>query len=294
MFKRVAVILAIRSISAQVSTAADLTEAPGGKLNEKDPGSLPVTLQIGDLISGPATVKTAAGDTLVLSADGVLEVQEPEDDVEFFFLKQGGLRGEIGDKTRIAIPTGWIGVGTGKTAEIYARTTDAVRGYVQVRRGIALLQYRPIPGGFPEYAFLLTDGQGVEVWSPSPGNAAFMTDQDNPSAVQLSAQVTRGTDVTLWIPKASAGGMIQEDGGARTLVYSEGGSWKGEDIRGEIRVSGALTDNAVLGPGVLVRINNSTGRVEGKGVDFDIIPRDISLTSEFTSVATSNFFGTGN
>jgi hypothetical protein len=298
MLKRFAFIAAILAISSLVAGAAELTEAPGGKLNGEAAASLPAKLQAGDMISGPATIKTAAGETLLLSDDGMLEVKESQEEgKELFFVKAGSLRGQIGSGTSIAIPTGWLEAPKGQTVEFYARTMDAARGYVEVRHGTGVVVYEASAGaeGFPSYSFLLTDGQGIEIWSPSQGNVGFMTSQNNPGDVAVSAQVTSVTEIRLLLPKATAGEMVQEDNGAKTLVRSEAGSWKGGEVRGEIYLHGEKTDVAVLGPGTFVRIDNITGKVLSFAeVGFEIIKRAISLTSEFTAVAASNFFGLSN
>lgn len=297
MLKRVAFVFLLLGVAGFVASAAELTEAPGGQLNQEDPGKLPATLKPGDVIHGPATVKTAAGETLLLGNDGILVVQESDNDVELFYLKAGSLRGEIGEKTNVAVPTGWLASPKGQTVKFYARAIDSARGFVEVLDGAGVVVYKGTPGreGYPVYSFLLTTGQNIEIWSPSAGDVGFMSGQANPGEIVLAAQVTATTEVKLWIPKATAGELIQEDSGQKTLVRSEAGSWKGGQIRGEIRVSGELKDNAILGPGTFVRIDNPTGKILSfSEVKFDIIKRAISLTSEFTSVATSNFFGLGD
>lgn len=298
MLKRFAFVFAVLAISTFVAGAAELTEAPGGTLNGAEPGDLPATLQTGDVIRGPATIRTAAGETLLLGEGGVLEVQpSAEEGRELFFVKDGSLRGEIGASTSIAIPTGWLDAPEGQTVQFYVRTLDAARGYVEVRRGSGIVHYEAsgTAEGFPKYSFLLTDGQGIEIYAPSRGNVGFMTGQDNEGEVAVSAQVTSATEIRLWVPKATAGELVQEEEGRKTLVSSAAGSWKGGEIRGEVYLHGDKTDVAVLGPGTFVRIDNITGKVLSFAeVGFEIIERAISLTSEFTAVAASNFFGLSN
>lgn len=295
MLKGFALVAAILAITTFAAGAAELTEAPGGMLNGAEPGSLPTTLDAGDVVTGPATIRTAAGETLLLGEGGVLEVQESmEEGRELFFVKSGSLRGEIGSSTSVAIPTGWLDAPSGQTVEFYVRTLDAARGYVEVRRGTGVVHFEASgeADGFPKYTFLLTDGQGIEIWSPSRGDVGFMTAQDNEGDVAISAQVTSATEIQLRVPKATAGELVQEEEGRKTVVRSEAGSWKGGEIRGEIFLNGEKTDVAVLGPGTFVRIDNITGKVLSFAeVGFEIIERAISLTSEFTAVAASNFYG---
>jgi hypothetical protein len=291
MLKRFALISIIVCITVPV-LAAQLTESTGGTVNGGDPGPLPATLQPGQVVHGPATIKTDSGDTLILGPDGVLEVKEPVEGIELFFLREGALRGDIGEKTQVSVPTGWLGVDEGQRAQFYARSYDAVRGFFQVRSGTGVVVYEAAgPGRYPVYSFRLQDGQSVEIWNPGVGDVGFLTGQDNQGDVFLSAQITTATEIQLMIPKATAGALVQQEGN-QTQVLSEPGSWKGGQIRGEIFVGGNVEDKATLGPSATVLIDNITGKVLSfDKVNFEIIKRSISLTSEFTAVATSNFFG---
>ena len=59
------------------------------------------------------------------------------------------------------------------------------------------------------------------------------------------------------------------------------------------KLDGETKQTGTLGPGTFAVIDNSTGVIEFAffEVDFQIIERATSLTSEFSTLAASNFFG---
>lgn len=296
MLQRVAGILSVLALLAFGAVAADLVEGEGVKLNGADVTEFPVTLNPGDVLTGPGVVRTVGAGTLYLTEDAELRVETPrEEGWEAFYLLGGAVRGEIGARVEVGSPGGWFVVpaeNADARAEFYMRAMDGARGYFQVRSGSGLVAYEPRAGQFPRYSVLLTEGLGVELWSEGSGDLGFFTEQNNPLDLMLTAHVTEATDVNLWVPKATGGTLRQDQGGLYTNLQSEAGSWKGGQIQGEVKVQGDVRSNIVLGPGANAVIDNITGLIVSFAeVDFEIIERAISLTSEFQALATSNFFG---
>lgn len=285
MSKRVVAVLILLLSFVVVADAAELTK--GGKVNGAAPKQVPMALSAGDKVDGPATITTATGETLLVSADGVLAVKAPEKGVELFFVIKGSVRGEIGPKVQVAVPVGWLQVPEGNKAEFYAETMGKARCFVKANKGDLVV-------GYDKYQILLREGQGIELWTlaDKPGDLCFTTHANNPGDVALLAKITGSLDVELVVPKATTG-CVRQIPGDKTRIDSDAGSWKGGKIGLRTRLSGAEGQTGTLGPGTFAVINNATGEIEMgfEEVDFQIIERAISLTSEFTALATSNFFG---
>ena len=182
MWKTVALVAACLAFASGTVGAAGLTslsEAEGAKLVRAggageqlnlDGGA--VALGAGDRVVGPATLTTAAGAPLRLSAKSVLVVQASEEEgKELLFLESGQLRGELTPATTIRTTVGWIEV----TAEVgraafYAESIDARRAYVEATQGSVRVEYQKSRG--PAYWASLTPGQGLELWtSADPAKA---------------------------------------------------------------------------------------------------------------------------
>jgi hypothetical protein len=250
----------------------------------------PTGLKPGDIITGPADIKTKAGDILKVSKGSTLEVKAPDGDVELFFIKKGTVRGSIGAKTQVAVPFGWIAAAKDKKAEFYAESVPGGRTFVKVNKGSAILATRA-------NKLMLKAGQGIELWTEKAKvrSLCFSTRANNQGQVMLLSQVTGALEIELLIPKATTGCIYQVEGGKRTRIESDAGSWTGGKIAIRTRLSGVEGQTGTLGPGTFALIDNSTGKIEFGfvEVDFEIIKRAIALTSEFTALATSNFFGLG-
>lgn len=254
-----------------------------------DEAKAPAPPKPGDRIQGPRDVKTKAGDLLKLSKGAVLEVKKPEKDVELFFIRKGTVRGAIGDKTQVAVPYGWIATGKGKRVEFFAEVTPEGRSFVKVNKGTALL-------ASPKMKLLLQAGQGIDLWTQKEkAGPSFSTRANNKGDVVMLMQVTDTLEIELTVPKATSGSIFQVEAGRRTRIESDASSWTGGRIAIRTRLGGAEGQTGTLGPGTFALIDNATGKIEFGfvEVDFQIIKRAINLTSGFTSLATSNFFGLG-
>jgi hypothetical protein len=288
MFKRLAFIPLILCLLCAASLAAELTVAgEGALLNGSVPENLPVVLVEGNRLQGPATVTTAAGDTIKLAKDSLLEVKAPDGETELFFLLRGFARGEISNKTSIALPAGWITGPVDDKAAYYIETIDPNRGFYQINEGKGLVSY-----GI--YHVFLSARQAVELGKQEdPDALEFYTHQSNPGTVQIVADTRGKLELTLSVPKSTRGLLEQVEADAWTKISSDASSWQGGKIALATVVDDAPGQSGSLGPGTFARINNGTGEIEFGFVeiDFAIIDRAISLTSEFGLLAVSNFFG---
>jgi hypothetical protein len=288
MFKHLAAFALILGVLATSAAAAELTSVgEGGLLNGAATDQVPAALSAGDRVQGPATVTAAAGDTFKLAKNSVLEIKEPDGETELFFLLKGFARGEIGSKSSIALPAGWLtGPADGK-AKFYVETIDPTRGFYKINEGKGLVSY-----GI--YHVLLGERQAVELGKlPEGGSLLFHTHQTNTGNVQIIADTAGKLELTLSVPKATMGRLEQVEAGAWTNVGSDASSWQGGKIGIATVVDDRPGQTGSLGPGTFARINNSTGEIEFGFVeiDFEIVDRAISLTSEFALLAVSNFFG---
>jgi hypothetical protein len=294
MFKRLVYVPLILCLLACVASAAELTmSGEGALLNGAAVSETPVVLAPGDRVQGPATVTTAAGDSISPARNSVLEVKEPEGETELFFLIQGSARGELGNKASVALPAGWLtGPAEGK-AKFYVETIDPSRGFYQINEGKGLVSY-----GI--YHVFLGTRQAVELAKKErPTTLEYYTHQSNPGTVQIIANTRAmagkpgALELTLSVPKSTRGVLEQVDGGEWTRVASDASSLQGAKIKITTLVDGSLGQSGSLGPGTFAKINNATGEIEFGFVeiDFAILDRAISLTSEFTTLAVSNFFG---
>jgi len=274
----ISVTLAILLVAGS-TFAADLVTTPDGQ---------PRALAAGEVVKGPATVRTAAGGELIVSPESALQVQAPEGDLELFLVTEGSVRGNIGQKTQVAIPTGWLTVKSEERVLFYAETLKGAtkRGFVKVDSGRGLLIFKKLH-------VHLSQGNGVEIEEKPNGAIRFTTHQTNASKVHMILRVTDELEIDLKVPKASTGTLSQEQKGRKTRLVSDPISWKSGQVALETFLEGASTNTGSLGPGTYAVIDNATGVLElaFDVVDFQIIKRATSLTSELSSLAVSNFFG---
>ena len=288
MFKRFAHFTVTLCLLACVASAAELTMVgEGALLNGAAAGDVPVAVKEGDRVQGPATVTTAAGDSIKVAKDSVLEVKPLDGETELFFLLKGFARGEIGNKASIALPAGWLtGPAEGK-ARFYVETIDPNRGFYQINEGQGLVSY-----GI--YHVVLGARQAVELGKRKNSDVLeFHTHQSNPGTVKIIANTRGALELTLSVPKSTTGTLEQVEAGEWTRVSADASSWQGGKIGIATMVDGRPGQAGSLGPGTFARINNATGEIEFGFVeiDFAIVERAISLTTEFAQLAVSNFFG---
>ncbi len=288
MFRRLAYVPMILCLIATFASAAELTMGgEGALLNGAAVETYPAALAEGDRVEGPATVTTTLGDTIKVAKGSVLEVKPVDGETELFFLLKGFARGEIGSKTSIALPAGWLTGPADDTAAFYVETIDPDRGFFQVNEGKGLVSY-----GI--YHVFLGARQAVELGKKGdPDTLEFYTHQSNPGTVKIVAATRGKLELTLSVPKSTRGMLEQVEGDEWTKVSSDASSWQGGKIGIATMVDGAPGQAGSLGPGTFARINNGTGEIEFGFVeiDFAIVERAISLTSEFQLLAVSNFFG---
>ena len=114
---------------------------------------------------------------------------------------------------------------------------------------------------------------------------------NNASMVKVRTNITEDLHVDLIVPKATSGAI--EKGPEKTKLSSAAGSWKSGQVSLITVLEGSQKDSGSLGPGTFAVIDNVTGALvpQFEAVDFQIIKRATSLTSELSSLAVSNFFG---
>jgi hypothetical protein len=288
MFRRLAYVSIVLCLLASFASAAELTlVGEGALLNGAAVENVPVALVEGNRVEGPATVTTALGDTIKVARGSVLEVKPADGETELFFLLKGFARGEISSKTSIALPSGWMTGPSDERAQFYVETIDPNRAFFQINEGKGLVSY-----GI--YHVFLSARQAVELGKKDdPDTLEYYTHQSNPGTVKIVADTRGKLELTLSVPKSTRGMLEQVDGDEWTKVSSDASSWQGGKIGISTMVDDEPGQTGSLGPGTFARINNGTGEIEFGFVeiDFAIVERAISLTSEFQLLAVSNFFG---
>jgi len=111
--------------------------------------------------------------------------------------------------------------------------------------------------------------------------------------VKAIHRVNDSLEIEVTVPKATSGMAKAEQNGQKTRLLSDPISYKGGTISLLTRLDGEKKHTGSLGPGTFAVIDNTTGVLElaFDEVDFQIVKRATSLTSELSSLAVSNFFG---
>ena len=276
MLKRFITVLTVFALFGGLTFAAEVSLSGGPK----------VATQVGQRIEGPATVTTASGDQLIVAEGGAIQVLKPEGDVELFLVKRGVVRGTIGGKTQVAGPNAWLMARPGEYARFYLEANGKGKGFVKVDEGQALFVVDNI--------FMhLVQGNGVGIERTPNGSVRFATHQTNAAPLRMINRVTDELEIDLLVPKATSGAWTLVQNGRKTRISSSATSWKSGLITLETRMDGEAMHKGSLGPGTFAVIDNSTGILElaFDEVEFQIIERAASLTSELSSLAVSNFFG---
>ena len=275
MLKRFVVVLSVFALFASLTFAAEVITPDGAKAPAAP----------GQRVEGPATVKTAAGDQIKLDEGAAVQIQPPDGEIELILVTRGSVRGVIGPKTQVAVPTGWLMSPKGYT-RFYAETMGPKRAFIKVDEGQGFLV-------FGKFTFQLMAGNGIEIEQTRSGALRFTTHQTNASEIRVIYAVNDELEIDLTVPKATTGMFKSEKNGQKTRIVSDAISWKSGTIDLETRLNKEPMHKGSLGPGTFAVIDNSTGVLElaFDEVDFQIIQRATSLTSELSSLAVSNFFG---
>jgi len=301
MFKRSLLATFSLILIPALAAAATLSEVgDGALLNDKPAGEVPIDLNAGDRITGPATITPASGGSIILAPGAILRVEAiPEDGSEPFSLLAGAARGVLVGDAELGASTGWLGAVGESECQFFVERVSNERAFFQAYKGEAVLSYQL--SASRHYTVDLRDGNGIEFsipivdGKPVMGDLCFATNQDNPTPVVLNAQITSELLVTMTIPQATSGCLVQEDGGTVTRINNDLESLKTGVIQIQTELTGEVAKKGSITAGAYVLVINATGDIEPGlvEIDFEIIERAISLTSEFSTLAVSNFFALG-
>ena len=287
---------------AVTAQAATIKSASGpilvnGKQVTIDP-SKPYEIPKGATVeSGTATVVVVSksGDEIALERDSILRNDGEESGVEGLFLMQGTAVAELGPNTTVGSWSSWVQVPAGQTTkskvfieELPSADKLTHEGTVRAISGDAWLWLYAYRIGLPVGHTI-----SLSVDTRTRENVCFRTGQRNPGDVELQKKVTGG-DIVALIPKATAGCVELVEDGKKTKISNDIASLKSGKIRLETRFGGE-SDQAALGPGTHALIDNLTGviQVAFAAVQYEILERAIDLTTEFSTLAQSNFSDVG-
>lgn len=291
------VVLAVLAVSAVAAQAGTITSASGPfKVNGKD-----VTLESGQ------TIATKAGDEIVTGKSSVVWRSDNGDNVSLdagtvarehpttatsaaVFLVRGSATGMVSEKTLIGSAAGWAGAPQGKKSKVLVESLpgrEYESGLFRAVEGTATVNYR-------QYRVLLPAAHSVtlDVDPAAPGLLQFRSGQQNAGEVEIRKAVREGQadEISVWVPKATSGSFTDEPND-KTKICDDINSLKTAKLRIQTRFAAKGENNASIGPGTCATVDNATGAIQllFAPVSFEILERAISLTTEFSTLAQSNF-----
>jgi hypothetical protein len=243
-----------------------------------------------------ATVVTGSGDRIVLQSGATLLLNVVEEDKEIYELLAGAFIGTMSSRTVVMLPNaGRLEIpadaeGNPGTAELAVESREnGTRTAIEVNEGTAQLrsgrQFRTVVGA----------GQSVTVtfMEAEPRKIEFATGPDNEGDVLVYDQATDDLEIEVGVPAATKGKMTAVEANTKTKIENSLDSSKDGKLAVVSRVKGEETARGDVAPGVFAYVLHETGAIEFEYVeiDFQVLKRAIGLTSEFTTLAVSNFTG---
>lgn len=277
-----------------VAQAGTITGADGAfKVNGQEQsltGGKTLALKKGDLVdTGTSTVKyrSDSGDEITFETGSVVREEETTSFAAGAFLLKGAAKGVLSEKTQLGVAAGWVNGGKGSRATVLVEAAggrESSEALFRAVEGAAWIRYRAFAVNL-QPAHTVT----LDIDPAAPGTLCFRTGQQNAGDVDIVKTVPGG-DITMSIPKATLG-CINDEGSDKTKICNDINSLKTAKIRISTRFTGKENGTASIGPGTCALIDNATGAIEVlfSAVKFEILERAISLTTEFSTLAQSNF-----
>lgn len=294
MFATVAACLAL-ALCVQLGMAAAVTGASGpitvnGKVVQVEDGK-PLQLKPGDQVeagSSSVTIQTAAGDTIVLDPGSSARAEGVQDGVDGVFLESGSATATLSQQSTVGVGAGWVQLDADQKgqARVYIEAPadqNGSVGFFRALQGDVYVRYR-------SYSVFLPARHSVSLTIDprNPSDLRFRTAQQNAGEIIILKQAGGGV-IETQIPKATSG-LFRLVDGTRTRIENDVTSLKTGRIVVTTRYGGT-EQQAFLGPGTYALVNNATGAIQVvfTAVEFEILERAITLTSEFSTLAQSNF-----
>jgi hypothetical protein len=278
---------------AAAAQAGTITSASGPiQVNGKDvkvEAGKTVALKAGDTFStmtSKVSYRSETGDDITFDAGSSVREEEVNSDGAAVFMLKGSAAGTLSDRTLLGVAAGWVNAPQKTKAKVAVDATPGRENAGATFRavdGAATIRYR-------SYKMYLMPAHSVtlDIDPAAPGNLCFRTDQRNAGDVEIHKSAGGG-DIVASIPKATLGCFTDEPDN-KTKICDDINSLKTAKIKLETRFAkGANT--ASIGPGTCALIDNATGAIQVlfTAVKFEILERAISLTTEFSTLAQSNF-----
>ncbi len=264
-----------------------------GRVVTVEPGK-PIELAEGDTVScGDAIVEwvSASGDRVTLDKGSTFHAEGVANGVDHLFVDSGAAYGDLSGKTAIGSSSGWMSAPAGQKVKALLQVpTERAGGEATFRAisGSAYIRYHDYTTMLPEQHTVT-----MAVDPSSPATLAFRTSQQNAGDIEVRRKVGGG-ELIAFVPKATIGRLAPTADG-KTRIENDITSLKTGKIRIETRFGGT-PQRAALGPGTYAFVDNETGSIEVSftAVEFVILDRAISLTSEFATLSQSNFSDVGD
>ena len=249
-----------------------------------------IALKKGDVLdTGNSTVKykSDTGDEVQFDAQSVVREEETTDYAAGAFILKGSATGVLSEKTQLGVAAGWVNAPKGGRAKVLveaARGRENSEALFRAIEGNAWIRYRAF-----SVSLLPAHSVTLDIDPAAAGTLCFRTGQQNAGEIEIQKTVAAG-EISIWIPKATIG-CVNDEASNKTKICDDINSLKTAKIRIHTKFVGKPDGDASIGPGTCALIDNATGAIEVlfSAVKFEILERAISLTSEFSTLAQSNF-----
>ena len=127
----------------------------------------------------------------------------------------------------------------------------------------------------------------------APRKLGVETGPDNEGDVMVLDQATPDLEIEVRVPKASRSTLTAVESNTKTKIENSLDSSKEGKLGVVSRVKGEEKAKGEVAPGVFAYVIHDSGAIEFEyvEVDFAILRRAIGLTSEFSTLAVSNYTG---
>jgi hypothetical protein len=283
--------LALSAVAAQAGTVTGSSgpfKVNGAAATVPAGGSLALKRNdVVDTMGSSVSYRSDTGDALTLERGSLVREEETTATAAGLFVLKGAVTGIISDKTQVGVAAGWASAPAGQKCKVLVECTpgrEAREALFRAVEGSAYISYRSFNALLlPQHSVTLDIDPNL------PGTLRFRTGQQNAGEVKVARTVAAG-EIIAWVPKASLG-SIEDQPENKTKVCNDINSLKSAKIRLQTRFAGKGENTAAIGPGTCALIDNATGAIQVlfAAVQFEILDRAISLTSEFSTLAQSNF-----